>query len=74
MTTSVCTTPHATFTSENSKWSLLAALKIMLATRRQRAALRVLDDNALADMGLNRAQADAEAARPVWDVPAGWRR
>lgn len=40
---------------------------------RQRRALRALDARQLCDLGLTRAQADAEAARPVWDVPATWR-
>ena len=53
---------------------LLTALRLGLTVRRQRAALRKLDDAALHDLGLSRAQAESEAARPVWDVPARWRR
>ncbi|GHD99531.1 hypothetical protein GCM10008024_07280 [Allgaiera indica] len=45
-----------------------------LALRRERNILARLDDRALADIGLTRTQAQAEAARPVWDVPAYWRR
>ncbi len=41
--------------------------------RRQRAALKRLDSDALADLGLTRTEADAEAARPFWDVPHTWR-
>ena len=41
--------------------------------RRQRKALARLDDAQLADIGLSRAQARAEGARPFWDVPASWR-
>ena len=41
--------------------------------RRQRDALRRLDDTALADLGLTREEAEAEARRPVWDVPENWR-
>lgn len=43
------------------------------AVSRQRAALRRLDDQALFDLGLSRAEADAEASRPFWDVPQTWR-
>jgi uncharacterized protein YjiS (DUF1127 family) len=41
--------------------------------RRQRAALRKLDDRALSDIGISRYEAEIEADRPVWDVPATWR-
>ncbi len=44
-----------------------------VAVRRQRAALRRLDTRALEDIGLTRSEADAEASRPFWDVPATWR-
>ncbi|WP_417249999.1 DUF1127 domain-containing protein [Celeribacter sp.] len=40
---------------------------------RQRAALTRLDDAMLADIGLTREQAMAEATRPVWDAPRHWR-
>ncbi|WP_300548131.1 DUF1127 domain-containing protein [Roseovarius sp.] len=49
-------------------------LRKMLAVRHQRRALRNLDDTALADIGLSRAQADAEAARPFWDLPGSFGR
>lgn len=45
-----------------------------LAARRQRQALTRLDDAALRDLGLTRADVAAEAAKRLWDVPAGWRR
>lgn len=48
-------------------------LGAMIALWRQRRALARLDDRALADIGVTRAEAIAEAARPVWDVPATWR-
>jgi uncharacterized protein YjiS (DUF1127 family) len=44
------------------------------ALHRQRAALRRLDDRALEDIGITRAEADAEAGRPVWDAPRHWHR
>ena len=45
-----------------------------LETRAQRQALAALDPHLLADLGISRAQAVDEAARPLWDVPAGWRK
>ncbi len=44
-----------------------------LALWRSRRALLDLDDRALTDVGLTRAQAEREARLPVWDVPASWR-
>ncbi|MGK7652477.1 DUF1127 domain-containing protein [Roseovarius sp. MMSF_3350] len=44
--------------------SLLDALELY----RQRRALARLDDHALDDIGLTRAEADAEARRPIWDI------
>jgi len=40
---------------------------------RERQALGRLTDTQLKDIGLSRAQALAEAKRPIWDVPANWR-
>lgn len=47
----------------------LVRLRKMLAVRRQRLTLRELDDRALADIGLTREAARAEANRPFWDLP-----
>lgn len=52
---------------------LLARLTTAIALRRQRAALAALPDSMLADIGLTRDEALAEAQRPLWDVPARWR-
>ena len=41
--------------------------------RAERKHLATLDDARLADIGLSRADALAEASRPIWDVPRGWR-
>lgn len=44
------------------------------AVWRSRQALARLDAAALSDIGLTKRAADAEAAKPIWDVPATWRR
>ena len=46
----------------------LPRIALMLAHGRERAALARLDDAALRDIGLDRAGAEAEAARPFWEV------
>lgn len=53
--------------------TLAQRLQHAIALYRQRRALGNLDDAALHDIGVSRAEARAEAARPVWDVPAHWR-
>lgn len=53
---------------------LLARLLGMAALRRQRARLAALDDRMLRDIGLSRAEAEAEAARRAWDAPRHWRQ
>ncbi|MFT4150139.1 MAG: DUF1127 domain-containing protein [Paracoccaceae bacterium] len=52
---------------------LIARLASVLTLHRQRRALLDLDDALLADIGLTRDKALAEAARPAWDVPPAWR-
>lgn len=44
-----------------------------LSLHRQRRRLAQLDDHLLRDIGLTRAEAEAEAARAPWDVPSHWR-
>ncbi|MGI9368807.1 MAG: DUF1127 domain-containing protein [Ruegeria sp.] len=41
---------------------------------RQRRALANLDDHALNDIGVSRAEAKAESKRPFWDAPDAWRK
>ena len=52
---------------------LITGLGAMFSLHRQRARLAVLDDHALRDIGLSRAEAEREAGRPAWDAPKGWR-
>lgn len=40
-----------------------------IAVAGERANLRSMTDAELADIGISRAQADREAARPFWDLP-----
>ena len=54
--------------------ALAQRLVLGLGIARQRRRLAELDDTMLADIGLTRAEARAEARRPVWDVPQSWRR
>ncbi|MGL4309267.1 MAG: DUF1127 domain-containing protein [Paracoccaceae bacterium] len=45
----------------------------LIAIRSHRRRLKDMPDELLNDIGLTRDQARAEAARPVWDVPASWK-
>ena len=52
----------------------LPALVLGLAAlARSRRRLIDLDDHLLRDIGLDRAEALAEAARPLWDAPSHWK-
>lgn len=63
----------ALFSRRTRSGGVLSFAAKAAAVARQRAALRRLDDAALSDLGISRAEAQAEAARPFWDVPATWR-
>ncbi|MCG7519286.1 DUF1127 domain-containing protein [Ruegeria sp. Ofav3-42] len=52
----------------------LSSLWGALALQRQRQSLARLDDRALEDIGITREQAEAEAARFVWDAPDFWQK
>ncbi|SFL13358.1 DUF1127 domain-containing protein [Shimia haliotis] len=54
-------TPRANVFVQIFNWLLIA---------RQRRELAQLDDYALEDMGLSRADVAQEIKRPLWDVPA----
>jgi uncharacterized protein YjiS (DUF1127 family) len=45
---------------------LVARLLRIYGRQQQRRALRELDDRMLADIGLSREQAEAEARKPLW--------
>lgn len=48
-------------------------LRAMAEVYRSRRALAQLDASALRDVGISTSQANAETARPLWDIPANWR-
>jgi uncharacterized protein YjiS (DUF1127 family) len=50
-------------------WRLICVLGLALDVRRERRMLQSLDDAALKDMGLNRADVWTEARRPLWEIP-----
>lgn len=54
--------------------SVFSPLFLALSLFRSRRSLASLSDHQLADIGLTREEANAEAKRPIWDVPMGWRR
>ena len=54
--------------------TIFANLLKFEALWRQRQKLSQLDDAALRDMGISRADAQREARRVAWDVPSHWRR
>lgn len=52
--------------------SLLGRMRNFMALTKQRRDLEMLDAHILADIGVTRAQAEKEAAKPAWDVPHYW--
>ncbi len=56
-----------------TRFSVIATLRHFHAVWTQRKALKSLDSAVLRDIGVTRAEARAEAKRPVWDAPESWR-
>lgn len=52
---------------------LLLLVRAAYGVHRQRQALGRLTDRQLADVGLSRGAAEAEAARAFWDIPSNQR-
>lgn len=50
------------------------AFETAFELRDQRRALAKLPPHLLKDIGLTAQEAATEAERPIWDVPANWRR
>lgn len=64
------TASHALMSHRAPRGGFLRSLIGRLEVARQRHALARLDDRQLADIGITRDAADAEAARPFWDSTA----
>jgi uncharacterized protein YjiS (DUF1127 family) len=60
--------------SKSGQFPALRSVLALISTARQRRHLARLDDHLLRDIGLSRAEAAAEASRPIWDAPAHWQR
>jgi uncharacterized protein YjiS (DUF1127 family) len=71
--TSIPRTTVALASKARRRQGFMALFWRLTGLRRQRAQLLRLDDRALRDIGLTRADAEDEAARPIWDVPRHWR-
>ena len=63
-----------TVSATRGRRPLRVALSTRLALWKSRRALAKLDDRALTDVGISRAEADREAQMTVWDVPTTWKR
>lgn len=53
--------------------NLIGTLTTWIALARQRRALATLTCAQLQDIGVSAQQAETEANRAIWDVPAHWR-
>ena len=71
---SLCRPPACASPAHRRRRGLLAALIEAHALWQQRRRLPQLDDHLLRDMGITRAEAEAEAARKPWDAPSHWSR
>jgi uncharacterized protein YjiS (DUF1127 family) len=56
--------------SANSITGALRWVAALLAVARERNTLAELDDRALKDIGLSRADVEGEIQRPIWDLPS----
>ena len=69
MTHIAVSTPHRI-----KRKALGARILGLLSLARQRRTLAQLDDRALDDIGISRAEAQTEATRPIWDAPDNWHK
>ncbi len=58
--------------ARHSHGGLLSRITHAFDVHRSRARLAQLDAHLLADIGLDRGAAEAEANRPIWDAPTHW--
>ena len=68
MTQKIVASPAAVITAASGA-SFFNLFAQAVAVRRQRKALCRLDDHLLQDLGVTRAEVEAEAARSFWDFP-----
>lgn len=54
-----------------SRGRLIDRFHAAMALYRSRARLAELEPHMLQDIGIDRGTAEKEAARPIWDAPAG---
>lgn len=64
--------PHDTPSYARARGWSLRGLLCLRALHHQRRQLAKLDDAALRDIGVTRAEAFAESSRPFWDAPSHW--
>ncbi len=72
MYTTASYTTIATPAAAPKSVSIFALIGKMIALHKQRKALAEMDDAQLQDLGLSYADAQIEASRPFWDLPANW--
>jgi uncharacterized protein YjiS (DUF1127 family) len=65
----ICSCAHSSKPAPNRFSQLLQ----LFALYRQRCTLGQLGPERLADLGVTKAEAEAESLRGFWDVPAHWR-
>lgn len=64
---------HVRYTSMPLSYGVVGRMILALEVWAERRKLRGLSDWRLADIGRSRDEAEAEARRPIWDVPLHWR-
>lgn len=74
MMTQIARTTRLVQATYRTGGSALARFVQVYAGWQQRKRLATLDDAILRDIGLTRHEAEAEAARPIWNAPDQWLR
>ena len=64
--------PARSRTTLRRRYGIFDWIVAALRSRHSRRQLARLEAHQLEDIGLSRRTAEAESARPVWDVPAHW--
>ncbi len=66
-------TQHTCTTHRSNSQPLIGSITRAYRLWATRRALAALSPEQLQDVGVSRAEANREAQRAVWDVPANWR-